>query len=83
MDYLTLTCQFGTRQLTGATIAVKMVNFAAEISTLVATEMMCQNQDSAVGRADGMTELMQQLINLSPSRHHAATGSVAVMGAAW
>jgi hypothetical protein len=60
-----------------------MVNFAAEISTLVATEMMCQNQDSAVGRADGMTELMQQLINLSPSRHHAATGSVAVMGAAW
>lgn len=47
------------------------------------TEMTCRNQDNAVGRADGMTELMPQQINLSPSRHHAAAGSVAVMVAPW
>lgn len=77
-------CQ--VRFLTGshdATIAVKVVNFAAEISTLVATEMTCQSQDNAVGRADRMTELMPQLINLSPSRHHAEAGSVVVMAAPW
>lgn len=70
-------------ELTGATIIVKMVNFAARISTPEATEMTCQNQDNAAGKADGMTELMQQLTDLFPSLHRAATGSVAVTGAPW
>lgn len=60
-----------------------MVNFTARISTLEATEMTCQNQDSTAGKADGMTELMQQLTDLFQSLHRAATGSVAVTGAPW
>lgn len=60
-----------------------MVKFAAEISTLEATEMTCQNQDNFASRADGMTELKQQLTDSFLSPHHAATGSVAVTGVPW
>jgi len=60
-----------------------MINLAARINTLEATEMTCQNQGNAAGRADRMTELMQQLTDLFPSLHRAATGSVAVTGAPW
>lgn len=58
-----------------------MVNFATAINILAVTELMYQNQGNAVGRTDRTAEVMLQLIDLSPSYHHAAEGSLEVTGA--
>jgi hypothetical protein len=57
------------------------VNLTTAISILEATELTYQNQDSDVGRTDRTIESMLQLIDLYPSRHHAADGFVVVTGA--
>jgi hypothetical protein len=66
-----------------------MENFVNAVSILVATGQMSrqislyQNQGSAAGRPDAVTESIPKLINSSLSLHRAAAGSVAVTGVPW